>query len=78
MEELRQDKIECETATKSILHNNDSRISIPDDKIVEFLKGDGREFTLITADMCLAKKCEQFGVHCMPIIVLLPTFFLNE
>ncbi len=67
VEELRQDGIECKTATQSILHSSDSRIGIPDDKIIEFLKGDGRELTLITADMRLAKKCEQLGIHCMAI-----------
>ena len=65
--ELRGDGVDCETATQMILKNNDSRISIPDEKIIEFLQGAGAEFTLVTADLRLVKRCDELHLDCMKI-----------
>lgn len=67
VDELRRDGIDCETATQMITNSNDSRIGIPDSKIIEFLQGSGAEFTLVTADLRLVKKCAELHLNCMGI-----------
>jgi hypothetical protein len=51
VEELRKDHLQCETATRMITKIGDSRIGISDQKIIEYLQGEGAGFTLITADL---------------------------
>ncbi len=67
IDELRKEHIECDTATHAILHSNDSRISIKDDEIIAFLENEGRDFTLITADMRFARRCEMLKLNCTPV-----------
>lgn len=67
VDELRQDGVDCVTATRMITDSDDSRIGIADQRIIEFLQGAGAGFTLITADLRLAKKCSDLGLNCMKI-----------
>ncbi|MGA2663675.1 MAG: hypothetical protein ABSF83_01850 [Nitrososphaerales archaeon] len=65
-EDLQKDGIDCETATQRIHGDDDSRVSISDDAIVEFLKRE-TGFVLITADKRLAKRCDASGIRCVAI-----------
>jgi hypothetical protein len=65
--ELRRDGYDCETATQMILKSNDSRINIPDPRIIEFLQGEGAGFTLVTTDLRLVKRCGELGINCLKI-----------
>ena len=60
--ELRENGVDCETASKIIRGDEDSRISIPDPDIVDFLLRAGGKMTLITADTELAKYCQKFNI----------------
>ncbi|MDG6921123.1 MAG: hypothetical protein JRN59_06310 [Nitrososphaerota archaeon] len=50
---LRRNGVDCKTVHERMLNNSDSRISIPDPKIVEFLqeeRAEGNDITLICND----------------------------
>jgi uncharacterized protein with PIN domain len=60
--ELREKGVDCQTATKFIRGDEDSRISISDPDIIDFLLKNKRNITLITADTELAKYCQKFNI----------------
>lgn len=60
--ELRENGIDCETASKLIYRHEDSRFSIPDPDIIEFLLKAGGSIALITADTELARYCQKFKI----------------
>jgi len=60
--ELRDNGVNCETAAKLIRGDEDSRISIPDPDIVDFLLKANGAITLITADTELARYCRKFNI----------------
>ena len=67
VDDLRVAGFDCDTATHTILKNDDSRVSIQDERIVEFLQGEGAGYTLVTADLRFAKKCHNLGVSCIEV-----------
>ena len=65
--ELRNNGIDCETATKIMRGDEDSRKSIPDPDIISFLLKTNSNVTLITADTELARYCQKFNITCIRI-----------
>ena len=65
--DLRDAGYDCDTATRMILKSDDSRVSIQDERIAEFLKGEGAGYTLVTADQRFAKKCQDLGINCIEV-----------
>lgn len=67
VDDLRVAGYDCDTATRMILKSDDSRVSIQDEKIIEFLKGEGSGYILVTADLRFAKKCYNLGINCVGV-----------
>ncbi|MFH1328276.1 MAG: hypothetical protein ABIH76_05480 [Candidatus Bathyarchaeota archaeon] len=65
--ELRDNGIGCETVTKLMLGNEDSRNSICDPDIVVFLRKENGTISLITADTEIAKYCQKLNIPCIRI-----------
>ncbi len=65
--ELRAKGIECETLHKLILGTEDSRISIKDPRILEFLINSDKSITLITTDSELADYCKLHAIPCIRV-----------
>ena len=60
--ELRKQGIPCETITKLVNGNEDSRVSVHDPVIVKYLRESKGQVTLITADAELAEYCRLEGI----------------
>ncbi len=56
---LRHRGIEADTATKLILGHEDSRVRVPDPKILSFLRARKDEYVLVTGDSDLAEYCAE-------------------
>ena len=67
VDDLRIAGYDCDTATHVILKNDDSRVSIEDDRIIEFLQGEGAGYTLVTADLRFAKRCQDLAINCIRV-----------
>jgi hypothetical protein len=67
IDDLRGAGYDCDTATRLILGSDDSRVSIQDEKIIEFLQGEGAGYTLVTADLRFVKKCRNLGINCIEV-----------
>ena len=67
VDELRVAGYDCDTATRMIVGSDDSRVSIQDEKIIEFLQGGGAGYTLVTADLRFAKECRNLGINCVEV-----------
>jgi rRNA-processing protein FCF1 len=68
--ELRDNGIDCETAHKLIHGNEDSRIRISDDEIVDFLQKFNEPITLITLDKKLARECNEKNIPVVYVKVI--------
>ncbi|MEM3386635.1 MAG: Mut7-C RNAse domain-containing protein [Nitrososphaerales archaeon] len=75
--ELRELGVECETASKLIRGDEDSRVSIPDPDILEYLMKMKGEVCLITLDNELAKYCKKFNVPCIRIQDLVISYVMD-
>lgn len=67
VDDLRDAGYDCNTATRMILKNNDSRVSIEDERIVQFLQREGVGYTLVTADLRFVKRCRSLGINCIEV-----------
>ena len=67
VDDLQNAGYDCDTATHAILQSDDSRLSIHDERITEFMHGKGAGYTLVTADLRFAKKCHDLGISCIEV-----------
>ncbi|HEX9429261.1 MAG TPA: hypothetical protein VF944_02695 [Candidatus Bathyarchaeia archaeon] len=71
---LRSAGYECVTATFLARGHEDSRERAADPKLVDFLRENRAEYSLLTTDKELAKDCEEDGLLCVLIPSPLPPF----
>jgi len=65
--ELREVGVECDTATKAVLGNEDSSVRVPDPEIFRLLKDAAGGLTLITSDSDLAGYCRVADLPCIRV-----------
>ena len=76
--ELRAKGIDCETVHKLMAGNEDSRQSIKDPQIIDYLRSKSSSITLITLDTELADYCKIDKIPCIRVQDLVGNYIIGR